>query len=329
MKRNLKLLLLLIVYPGWLFAQTVAPTLSPAAQVSLLTLSPGEELYSTFGHSAIRVMDPMNGLTRYTITALLTSGSRVLRKVCAGQIRLPAVYGSIHPYVLGGTAAEPQPDRAGSALPVVQKQRLFAFLEWNALPENRNYRYDFFYDNCSTRIRDALKRTCGDSLQFHLKLDKTYTFRQLLDIYLLTSIGADFGMDIGQGMPSDRIATPYQAMFLPDFLMGGFESATLLQTGKPVQLVSQTMTLFEASPVPVQSTVLRPVLITPAISGVGHYFFRPEKEKKDSRSGCFPIRLYRSVRSFAVVFVGLVPTTQSLKKTTGTWYGHFRDIAYF
>ncbi len=76
------------------------------------------------------------------------------------------------------------------------------------------------------------------------------------------------GMDIGQGMPSDRIATPYQAMFLPDFLMEGFDSATLLQTGNPARLVAQTKTLFEASPVSAPSTVITPVLVTSLLLGL-------------------------------------------------------------
>ncbi len=315
MKRNLKLLLLLTLYPGWLFAQTITTTLSPAAQISLLTLSPGEELYSTFGHSAIRITDPLNGLDKvYNYGTFDFGEPGFYVKFVRGKLNYRL---STAPFTHMYWEAQQQNRSLIEqvlVLSAAQKQQLFTFVEWNALPENRDYRYDFFYDNCSTRIRDVLKRICGNSLEFNLKLDKTYTFRQLLDIYLDDKYWADFGMDIGQGTPSDRIATPYQSMFLPDFLMEGFDSATLLQNGKPIRLVDQTKTLFEATPVPVQSTIFRPVLITSLLLGLTLIvtFFDFKRKRK---TGWLDIVLFGSTTTLGLLLLFLwVGTDHSVTK---------------
>src|SRR5690606_34037655 len=87
-----------------------------------------------------------------------------------------------------------------------EKQALFNFLENNALPENRDYKYDFFYDNCSTRIRDVLEYILGDKLHYpENPADSVQTFRNLIDLYLTDLKWSDLGIDLALGAPTDKV----------------------------------------------------------------------------------------------------------------------------
>jgi len=217
-----------------------AQTLSPEATISLLTVAPGAELYSTFGHSAIRIRDPRQGLDfnfNYGAFDFRTKGFYV--KFLRGTL----------PYQISGNyfdndlAGWSQENRAVIEqvldLSQTQKQGVFDFLQNNYLPQNREYAYKFFYDNCSTRLRDVLRRVCKDSLQLSKTLHADSSYRQWIDLYARKNekLWADFGMDLAIGKPSDEITGANGAMFLPDNLMDGFDAAKINRDGKWQSLV--------------------------------------------------------------------------------------------
>src|SRR5580704_5375885 len=160
----------------------VLPTLSPAAEISLVTCSPGDELYTAFGHSAIRILDPELGFDRlYNFgTFDMTVGNFYLRFARGDllyQLSVDQGDADIEEHgALGQGVTEVQ-----LKLTSEQKQRLFGALETNLAPENRYYRYDFVLDNCSTRVQDVFEKIIGAPVA-----DKTVngvTFRQMLDPY--------------------------------------------------------------------------------------------------------------------------------------------------
>lgn len=115
-----------------------------------------------------------------------------------------------------------------------QKQAVFRFLQINSLPENRAYYYDYFFDNCATRPRDVFMHVLGDSLQFDYAYADTlhYTIRGLTDRYMEDQdqfAWGDLGIDLGLGARIDRLATPFEYMYQPEFLALAFEGATILQ----------------------------------------------------------------------------------------------------
>jgi hypothetical protein len=121
-----------------------------------------------------------------------------------------------------------------------QKQELYVFLENNARPENREYRYDFFYDNCSTRLRDVLEEVLGDDLVYpNEDLDSTATFRQLIDLYLVRHPWSDLGIDLALGLPCDEEANFREKMFLPDYLMANLGKAEVRMGGEVIPLVGK------------------------------------------------------------------------------------------
>src|SRR5690606_6840815 len=94
-----------------------------------------------------------------------------------------------------------------------QKQQYWQFLTNNYLPQNRFYLYDFFFDNCATRIRDGIEATFPEQVAFNIAhLDQDMSFRNLIDLYLPPQPWSDFGIDLALGAPIDQKATPYEYM---------------------------------------------------------------------------------------------------------------------
>ena len=235
-------LTLLLAPLGRAQSDAYVPALSPVAEVSLLTMMPGDEVYSLFGHTAFRITDPALGLDRtYNYGTFDFDQPFFIARFARGLLDYQL---SVSPfdYTLAQYRFLERPIiEQRLALSPEAKQRLFALLETNYLPENRAYRYDFFFDNCSTRPRDILETALGGRLAYaDANAVQHRTFRDLIQPYLEGHPLTDFGIDLGLGAPTDRVATPREAMFLPLELMEAYDAATL--GGRP--LVAATDTLF-------------------------------------------------------------------------------------
>lgn len=224
--------------------------LSDQAHISVVTIGPYQgELYSAFGHCVFRVEDPISHLDiaysygefdfnqpnfylNYTLGYLYyrvgTVEYPLLRDYYIHENRY------IHEQILNLT---PQ-----------QREQLNAYLEWNAQPENRDYLYDYFYNNCATRIRDVIKEALTDSIFFDGSYINTqYSIRDLTDLYLRKQPWGDLGIDICLGLPMDKIASPNEYMFLPDYLETGLNHAFFISDGARTPLVAKTVNTYEVS----------------------------------------------------------------------------------
>lgn len=222
-----------------------AQQLSPEASISILTCNPGTETYSMYGHSAIRVNDPANRIDFVFNYGLFSFDSpHFFYRFAKGQTD----------YMMGG-------QRFSSWLPEYQeekrsvyeqvlhlspegKNKLFQALIENAKPENRVYRYNFFVDNCATRVRDMIERNAGAPIQF-TDNHPTESFRDLIKQYHRSFRWIDFGIDLLVGKKADVSVSAYGQMFLPDYLMNQFSNAKVSIDGKPTPLVIETKTLLE------------------------------------------------------------------------------------
>ena len=134
-----------------------AQTLSDRAEVSLLTCGPGTDLYATFGHSALQISDPVTGVDRvYNYGTFDFDTEGFYLKFTRGKLNYILSVSGFEYFLREYQYSGRWVYRQVLDLNPEQAQALFDYLEWNALPENREYKYDFFYDNCSTRIRDVL-----------------------------------------------------------------------------------------------------------------------------------------------------------------------------
>ncbi len=208
-------------------------SLSESSYISLLTCDPGPELYATFGHSAIGVVDPEQNLMlvfnygtfSFNVPffyAKFASGKLMYRLSFTSYVRFLREYQYDHRRVV----------EQKLNLTRDQRQRLFDALQENYKPENREYQYDFFFDNCATRITDMFHKVLGDSLQHIPEAHQIpRTFRNMIDEYLTNSYWSDFGIDLALGAVIDRDATEMEKTFLPDYLSAYVERCEI--NGKP------------------------------------------------------------------------------------------------
>jgi uncharacterized membrane protein len=221
---------ILSVLPAFLVSGSLLAQikLSELAEISVITCGPGQtELYSAFGHSAFRVHDPENQLDaafNYGVFDFnqpnfylnFARGKNNYRLAVQDYKRFEYSYIYYNRYVHEQVLNLTHP----------QKQKLFDYLVWNAQPENQFYRYDYFYDNCATKLPEVMLKVFGDSVQFDGSYITTrLSIRELTDLYLKWQPWGDLGIDVCLGLPMDKKATPYEYMFLPDFVESGFDHA--------------------------------------------------------------------------------------------------------
>lgn len=249
--------------------------LSAKAQISLITGSAGTELYAIFGHSAIRVYDPFYGLdVMYNYGTFDFNTPNFLLKFGQGRL-LYSLSKENYPRFLYYYQAEGRSvEEQILDLAKEDKQKIFAFLENNAKPQNRDYKYDFFYDNCATRIRDVLSKVLGNRLSWKIdKEAKQKTFKQLVTPYLKDA-WVHYGIYLILGLRSDYYATPAQTMFLPDYLSEAVGKATLETSGKASLLAkpkTQALQIMVNKP---QQSFFTPLLVMSLIGlGLGGLTF--------------------------------------------------------
>jgi len=221
-----------------------APRLSEQAQISLITILPGDPIYTFAGHSALRVHDPVTNVDRlYNYGTFDFGDPFFIPKFTYGYLRYALSVTSYEPmltfYRRQGRPVIEQPLNLSRA----QQNRVAQFLRHNACPENRYYQYDFFFDNCSTRIRDVLTSTLGNRVDFSEVPRPQRSFRELLDPFVASRPALDLGFDLALGRPADRRPTAREVMFLPTHLLRAFEHATVRSDGRAQPLVARTDTV--------------------------------------------------------------------------------------
>jgi hypothetical protein len=220
------------------------PVLSGRARITVLTCSPGPDLYSVFGHSAIRVEDEYRGqrLDEVYNYGTFEFDEDFYFKFVKGHLdyKLSRTdFGTFQQeYLYTGRGIIEQELRLDSA----DRQRLYALLIENYKPENRVYRYDYFYDNCSSRIGEIICKSAQGDIKLTYVSQEPYTFRDAIDNYLQHMPWSDLGIDIALGLPCDRVMDSGQDMFLPDSLLMELNFATYKQGGlvsRPVEVIPQ------------------------------------------------------------------------------------------
>ena len=204
-------------------------------EISILTCRSGDELYSTFGHTAIRIKNSTRKTDRvYNYGLFSFDTPNFYMKFMRGQL----------PYLLGGTKMEyflyeyQRDERSVFEqklnLANAEKGEIINFLEDNAKPENREYAYDFFYDNCATRIVDVYG-LAGDEIIYGNKVEEK-TFRDLLKENLKSLPWSEFGIDIVIGARADQLTNRRHQMFLPSYLMDNLNHASYLKNNEKIAL---------------------------------------------------------------------------------------------
>lgn len=234
MKKALYRILFISILAHW-HISTLAQD-SSHLRISLLTCTPGEELYSTFGHSAFRVVDSSKAFNDNWRDVVYNYGTFNFED---DGFYLKFVRGKLLYYVSAEYFSEfkdfYQSTNRGITeqvlhLTAAEKIAVQSFLNNNLKEENKYYKYDFFFDNCTTRLRDILKKQHDSAFCQVAVMPMGSRFRQAIHQYLdkNNKDWSKLGIDILLGLPCDGIMTAENMQFLPDNLMKSLDSSSNL-----------------------------------------------------------------------------------------------------
>ena len=258
--------------------------LSPSAEVSVLTVGSGESLNDAFGHNAFRIKDRTIGIDIvYGYGEYDFGAPNFYLKFARGKLNYLISRDSFRDFYNHYLYYNRTIEEQVLNLSPEQKQRLFNYLENNYKPENRRYLYDFFYDNCATRIRDVSEIATNSSIQFDTpKNFESKTFRELIHEHVKLNSWGSFGIDIALGSVVDKEATPREFMFLPKYIHEFFENAKINNSD---DLVKSSSVVLQKKPSDSSSNfLLSPLMIIGIISIIILYItYKDFKTKKRSR----------------------------------------------
>lgn len=296
MKRLLFLLLISLVFV--LNQSAMAQNGTCHVRISLLTCAPGQELYSTFGHTALRIQDSAaNTDYVYNYGTFDFDDPDFYMKFVRGKLDYFLSVDKFPDFMYEYQYFQRSVWEQELHLNCDEKQQIITALNINLQGKNRMYKYDFIYDNCTTRVRDLIFRSLPGSGVKNKLVPEGTTARNLIHTYL--DKGGEpwskLGIDILLGARLDKPVDNNVAMFLPDYLLKGIDSATI-NNRQPV--VKQKRTLLNLA-TPVEATGNYVPLITFAIvcSLLASLYFLPNQRVKT---------ICRFIDSFLLYLTGLL-----------------------
>ena len=246
----------------------------------------GAELYDQFGHSAFRIKDAPSGVDvvfNYGVYDFDTPN--FYTKFAQGKLLYELKVTYYQPFYETYVAENRWVKEQILNLSQEEKQAVSDFLWNNALPENKKYKYDFFYDNCATRIRDVIQEVLGDKLEYTDDyIEEELSFRDLIQKNLQANTWGSLGIDIALGAVIDRKAKPIEYQFLPQYVYEGAAHALIHRRDNTEPLVKATKVLFENNPTPPDNNFLMSPLFILGLLGLLIIFITYRDYQQKSRS---------------------------------------------
>ena len=225
-----------------LFAQI---KLSEASNISILTIGPGSSLNDSFGHSAIRVYDSSQKIDivfdygRYDFNA---DGFYI--NFIKGKLNYEIGWSYYNSLVTYYKTQNRSIYEQKLNLSLKEKQKFLDKLLHRIEPANKRYLYDFFYNNCATKIKDDLINVTKNNIIFSIKNDSTLkTFRQLIRSHVPENSWGGIGIDLALGSVIDIKATVEEHTFLPNYLRGVLDESILISNSQ--KIINKTNTINE------------------------------------------------------------------------------------
>ncbi|MFA6872739.1 MAG: DUF4105 domain-containing protein, partial [Bacteroidaceae bacterium] len=213
-------------------------------RVSLLTCAPGQEIYELYGHTAIRVQESLTGNDVVFNYGVFNFNAphfiyRYVRGETDYMLAVAPFSFFMEDYIKRGSAVYEQELNLSQS----DLWKLVDALNENCQPENRVYRYNFFFDNCATRPRLQIEAAVGGYVKYEDDLN-IETFRQAIYKCTENHLWARLGIDLCLGSGADREMTRLEKLFIPMSLKEAFSRAVIMPTkGDFRDLVRKTTTL--------------------------------------------------------------------------------------
>ena len=238
-----RILLLLIVVLSMLSVRAASVD---SVRISLLTCAPGSEIYALFGHSAIRYEDPARGedwVFNYGMFSFKDPNfvMRFVKGETDYQLGvIPYRYFEAE-YALRGSSVYQQELNLTDA----EKVKLIGLLRENYLPANRVYRYNYFYDNCTTRARDKIEESIEGKVVYP-ENGKVVSYRDILHEFTAGSEWSEFGIDLCLGSEADEPIDERKQMFAPFYMLAAARGAVIQRGDEVVPFVREETKIVEA-----------------------------------------------------------------------------------
>ena len=217
---QLKTYLLTLTCALFLFQGSAQFQLSKKSEVSVLTIGPGLVLNDAFGHSAIRIKDSLQNIDlvfdygRYDFQA-----EGFYLNFAKGKLDYEIGWTYYEDFISNYKLQQRRVTAQIIDFTIEEKQKLFEALQTNIQPQNKSYSYDFFYNNCATKIKDDLVNASNKSILFlPLENFEPLTFRELIRSHVPQNTWGGLGIDVALGSIIDLSASVEEHLFLPKYL---------------------------------------------------------------------------------------------------------------
>ena len=208
------------------FAPVSAFCISDDARISVLTFEPGIPYYTLFGHTAIRIADSIMKMDRvYNFGTFDFNTPHFYLKFMKGNLEYYLTVndfndGLFYWIIEHRKIYEQVLDMNGR-----EKQLLYQDLEKCYHSKERFYHYDFLYNNCATKVRDAVFHSLEEPVSFDTGQYCCQTFRQRMKPYFAGRYWINLGINLALGKEADKKGGAWNSMFLPVYIMNILEDS--------------------------------------------------------------------------------------------------------
>ncbi len=299
----------------------------PEVEVYLITCGPGTATYSIYGHTALRIVIPSrNSDLVYNWGVFDFSTPNFAWKFAKGRLEYMLGVESLNSFLQDYFYEERWVESQKINLQYDEIEIMFRLITENLKPENIKYRYDFFYDDCSTRVRDLIEESLGDKLIYPGEgKGKIPTFRQKTGEYQKPYPWLNLGINFLMGSPGDKKASFRDRMFLPEELQKVFSDTRIARGEESVSLLEKPVRLLDSDPPSHKKFFLiSPVFIFSLILLASILFTGLVRGEKANRITDIVIFLIFSVLAVLMIFFNFFTDHQQMKwNLTIIWLNPF------
>jgi hypothetical protein len=233
-------------------AAAPAPPSPPAAapdplSIYVVTFGPGDHPFFKFGHDALLVRDRASGQERVYNFGTFRFEPGLIGEFLQGRLTYWLSVSPLAPTMASYERENRTIVLQELALPPDVKRELVARLDVNALPQNRDYKYDYFLDNCSTRVRDAVDRATGGALHAVARAPGRLTLRDQALRMTADVVPLYLALDLVLAGSTDRPIDRWAEMYIPEELERSLRAVVVKGPAGPRPLVASEQTAFAAN----------------------------------------------------------------------------------
>jgi hypothetical protein len=209
-----------------------------------------------------------------------------------------------------------------------EAQSVFEQMENDRKPENKYYRYDPYFNSCGTKIRDLIVGVLGDEIIFDSShLQENTTLRDLTHQYGFNHPWWDLGVDLALGTIMDKIASPDEHMFLPDYVFAAYEGAKINRNGEKVSAVRSTQMLFDSDAYQAHEKVIRPWMIFSVLAVIVCLItYRDYKKRKRSCWLDFVLMLLTGLLGGLIFFLWFITSHSTTPNNLNVLWAFFPNL---